>query len=257
VSPEEQVQPFDEKAALEELERLRESIQAARRARQRTSDEFEAFVKGFRTPASTPIAERPVATSRAPVTPQVASESIGRSDHPPDPPASTLAVPSNTDSFDDRTARRPSHLLRRYRLSIRSLGIVVIVGLIALSFLSTRWRRGAPTPTTVSTVSGNAGSPRSGAASPPPASAASPPSVAAPAVAIELRVIRPVWMRVVVDGRKDVEGMVQAGEPLHFAGDHSIVVRVGNGGDVVVKTGDREESFGEAAQPLTRTFSKR
>jgi len=64
-------------------------------------------------------------------------------------------------------------------------------------------------------------------------------------------------MRVVVDGRKDVEGMVQAGEPLHLAGDHSIVVRVGNGGDVVVKTGDREESFGEAAQPLTRTFSKR
>jgi hypothetical protein len=63
-------------------------------------------------------------------------------------------------------------------------------------------------------------------------------------------------MRVVVDGRKDAEGTIQAGEPLHFTGDDSIVVRVGNGGDVVVRIGDREESFGEAGQPRTRTFSK-
>jgi hypothetical protein len=63
-------------------------------------------------------------------------------------------------------------------------------------------------------------------------------------------------MRVVVDGRKDVEGTVQTGEPLHFTGERSIVVRVGNGGDVLVKTGDREEPFGDAAQPRTRTFSK-
>ena len=73
---------------------------------------------------------------------------------------------------------------------------------------------------------------------------------------IELRVLRPVWMRVVVDGRKDVEGTVQPGEPLHFTGDHSIVVRVGNGGDVLVKTVDREESFGDTGQPRTRAFSK-
>jgi len=73
---------------------------------------------------------------------------------------------------------------------------------------------------------------------------------------IELRVLRPVWMRVVVDGRKDVEGTVQPREPLHFTGDHSIVVRVGNGGDVLVKTVDREESFGDTGQPRTRAFSK-
>ena len=63
-------------------------------------------------------------------------------------------------------------------------------------------------------------------------------------------------MRVIVDGRKAFEGTVQAGEPLHFTGDQAIVVRVGNGGDVVVKSGDREESFGDAGQPRTRTFSK-
>jgi hypothetical protein len=63
-------------------------------------------------------------------------------------------------------------------------------------------------------------------------------------------------MRVVVDGQKNIEGMVQGGEPLHFTGDRSIVVRVGNGGDVLVKTGDREAPFGEVGQPMTRTFSK-
>jgi hypothetical protein len=44
---------------------------------------------------------------------------------------------------------------------------------------------------------------------------------------------------------------------LHFAGEHSIVVRVGNGGDVVVKTGNGEVRFGAVDQPVTRTFVKR
>jgi hypothetical protein len=63
-------------------------------------------------------------------------------------------------------------------------------------------------------------------------------------------------MRVVIDGRTDVEGTVQAGDPMHLTGEHSIVVRVGNGGDVLVRAGAREESFGDTGQPRTRTFSK-
>ena len=63
-------------------------------------------------------------------------------------------------------------------------------------------------------------------------------------------------MRVVVDGEKKSEGMVPGGESLHLGGDDSIVVRVGNGGAVVVKSGDRENPFGAADQPVTRRFSK-
>jgi hypothetical protein len=264
VAVDEQKQPFDEKAALAELERLRESIQAARQSRQRTSDEFEAFVKSFRKPAPAPVPERtatlpsepPVATSGASEAPQeAASGSINPSLRSPDPLPSPLAVPSSPDSFDDQTARPPSPLPRRYRLDIRSLAILAIIAVIALALFATRWGKGTPPPTTVSNVSDKAALARN-AASPPAAPPSAPASAAARGVTIELRVIRPVWMRVVVDGRKDVEGTVQPGEPLHFAGDHSIVVRVGNGGDIVVKTGDREESFGAAAQPLTRTFSK-
>jgi hypothetical protein len=258
VTPEKSVRPFDEKAALAELERLRDSIQAARQARQRASDEFDAFVKSFRTPASTRTSEHPASTSRAsPAAQQAASESIGHPVQSPDPFLSTVTVPSNTNEFDDRTAAPSSQLPRRYHLNIRTLGIVAIIAVIALGLLSTRRSRQMLPPTHVSAVTDNAASTRNAA---PPTAAASQSAASAAAargVVLELRIVRPVWMRVVIDGRKDVEGMVQGGQPLRFTGDHSIIVRVGNGGDVLVTTGNGEESFGDAGQPLTRTFSKR
>jgi hypothetical protein len=230
------IQSFDEKAALAELERLRESIQLARQARQRSSDEFEAFVKSFRRPASTPTPEPPVAAPDAPEVPQQAV--------------------SNTDAFDVRAAPPLAPLQRRYRVNIRLLGTLAVIAVIALGFLSTRSPRPLPPSTRVNAVTDKAASTRAAGTSTPAASQLPPPTAATRGVVLELRVVRPVWMRVVVDGRKDVEGMVQGGEPLHFAGEHSIVVRVGNGGDVFVKTGNREESFGDKDQPLTRTFSK-
>ena len=261
MSSKEQAQPFDEEAALAELERLRESIRAARQARQRTSDEFAAFIKGFRTPASTPMSEGATATSRASEARQQAtSESPNRSTHSPDPlpdpSPSTVVAPSDTDSVADRTALPASPVPQRYRLGVRSAGILVIIAVTAVALVSTRRGRRASPPPAVSGVSESVAPARNAAVSPAPAAPQSAPaSPAARGVTIELRVIRPVWMRVVVDGRKDVEGTVQAG-PMHLSGDRSIVVRVGNGGDVVVQTGTRDEPFGETAQPRTRTFSK-
>ena len=255
MSPHEQSQRFDENAALAELERLRESIQAARQARKRSSDEFEAFVKGFRTPASTPVSEGSTPTSRVSEVPQQpAAESIDSSLHPPDPLPSSVPVPSSIDSFVDKPALPTSRVAQRYRLSIRSFVILVIIVVIAIGLFATRWRRGAA-PASVNAARNTAVvTPNTGASL--PAARSAPASPTAGGVMIELRVLRPVWMRVVVDGRKDVEGTVQPGEPLHFTGDHSIVVRVGNGGDVLVKTVDREESFGDTGQPRTRAFSK-
>ena len=261
MSSKEQAQPFDEEAALAELERLRESIRAARQARQRTSDEFAAFIKGFRTPASTPIAEDVTAASRASETPQQAtSESPNRStrspDPLPDPSPSTVVAPSDTDSVADTMAAPASAVPQRYRLGVRSAGILVIIAVTAVALVSSRRGRRASPPTVVNAVSESAVPTRNAALSPPAlAPQSAPPTPAARGLTIELRVLRPVWMRVVVDGRKDVEGTVQAG-PMHLSGDRSIVVRVGNGGDVLVRTDTRDEPFGEAAQPRTRTFSK-
>jgi uncharacterized protein DUF4115 len=255
VTQEESVRPFDEEAALAELERLRDSIQAARQARQRTSDEFDAFVKSFRTPASIPTSERRVAPSRASEAAQPASESIRHPVQSPDPLPSTVTVPSNPAEFD-RTAAPSSQSPRRYHLNIRTLGIFAVIAGIALGLLSTRRSRQMSPPTRVNAVTDKAASTRNTGTSTAATSQSAPSGAPSHGVMLELRIVRPVWMRVVIDGRKDVEGMVQAGQPLHFTGDHSIVVRVGNGGDVLVTTGNGEESFGDAGQPLTRTFSK-
>jgi Domain of unknown function (DUF4115) len=70
--------PFDEQAALEELERLRQAIEESRRRRTQTSDEFEAFVRSFRAPAagsataappSTPATAPPPASAWTPAAP--------------------------------------------------------------------------------------------------------------------------------------------------------------------------------------------
>ena len=260
MTPGEQRQEFDEKAALAELERLRESIQAARKARQRTSEEFDAFVKGFRTPASTPISKQPVAAPGASqVRQQPVSESINRPLQSPAPSSSAVVAPVNADAFDEKSVAPVANAQGRSGLNIRLLGVAGVIAVVALGFLSTRWGRHIPPPAPVNAVTDNAPTATAATSTPvappltPPLTA---PEAAARNVVVDLRIVRPVWMRVVVDGRTAIEGMVQGGEPLHFTGDQSIVVRVGNGGDVLVKTGDREDSFGEVGQPLTRRFSK-
>jgi len=168
----------------------------------------------------------------------------------------SAVVPPTTDALDARTAAPLAPSPRQYRVNLRLLGPLAVIALVALVFVSTRSPRQQSPSTRANAVTGTAASIPNSGTPPPAASASAPPTVTAPGVVLELRIVRPVWMRVVVDGRKDVEGMVQGGEPLHFTADHSIVVRVGNGGDVFVKTGGREESFGDVGQPRTRTFSK-
>src|SRR3990170_1629993 len=51
--------PFDDRAALEELERLQRSIQEYRRGREAAEGAFEEFVGSFRTPAAQPAAAAP------------------------------------------------------------------------------------------------------------------------------------------------------------------------------------------------------
>ena len=260
----EQAQPFDENAALAELERLRQGIMAARRQRQQKLDEFDAFVQGFRKPAPSPppaglpAPERPVAPPREveiseqaavePTAPQTIAE-------PSDP---TVALTSNylvTQVVAPAGAPAP----RRARINKRwAFGIGGGVAVIALGVLATRSGNQAPPP-----VGAVTSEPASAAPAETPAVAAPEPPTPSPAqqdthaVVVDLKTLQSVWMRVVVDGEKKSEGMVQGGESLHFGGDDSIVIRVGNGGAVIVKNGDREDPFGAADQPLTRRFSKR
>ena len=63
-------------------------------------------------------------------------------------------------------------------------------------------------------------------------------------------------MRVTVDGEKQREGTVPAGERLQLHADREIVIRAGKGGDVMVKTANGETPLGVAGQPITFTFTK-
>jgi hypothetical protein len=102
------------------------------------------------------------------------------------------------------------------------------------------------------------------AAAPSPAAAstaaAPAPEAAAPvasprAVHLVLETIRPVWMRVVVDGRRAIEREVAAGEHLAFEGDGAIVVRVGDAGGVRARfNGDDRGALGRDGLPLTVSF---
>jgi len=264
----EQAQPFDESAALAELERLRQAIMAARRLRQQKSDEFDAFVQGFRKPASAPPAERMPAPDRSVAPParvevaqQAAVEAIAAPETAAAPSQPAVAIPSHADAATETVAPAGVPAPRRARIDKRwAFGIGGVAAVIALGVLATRTgNQSSPPPAAAAVPSEPASAPP---AETPAAPAPEPPAPApaqqdAHAVVLDLRTLRPVWMRVVVDGEKKSEGMVQGGESLHFGADDSIAVRVGNGGDVLVKNGDREDPFGDVDQPVTRRFAKR
>ena len=271
VTSEHPPEAFNEKAALAELERLRDAIQRARRTQRQKSEEFDRFVRGFRHPSSAPAVDREVTQ----VTPPRTQVSLPRTETPPSRtpvPAQTLAPPAS-DSAPIPVAALPSPTAvetaaaaatplptsfpktpRHQQLgAIRAVAVAAIVGVVVLGVLFTRARRAAP-PAPVNSVTGN--QPPAVPHVPTPAPSQPAAVVAPSAVTLELSTLQPVWMRVTVDGQKKLERMVAGGERLQFNGDRSIVVRAGNAGYVVVKTGTHEAPFGDAGQPLTRTFVK-
>jgi hypothetical protein len=261
--------PFDEKTALEELERLRDAIQAARRARMAKSDEFDQFVKGFKKPAAPPPSE-----ARDPEPPAAAVPAIELPAPSPvgelltltpapeqpvemaEPLTSTSLLPSSTETVStiatfDRPQARPvdeprPHSANRIIGTIAVAAVALIGGLIY-------WSRGTTTP--VAETPANTAEAPAPAVKAPPAPAPAPAAPVA-AVNVELRTLQPVWMRVTVDGQKQREGTVPAGERLQLHADRAIVIRAGNGGDVVVKTATGENPLGAAGQPITFTFTK-
>jgi cytoskeleton protein RodZ len=93
------------------------------------------------------------------------------------------------------------------------------------------------------------------AAAPVSAPGAAPaPSAAAAAkpIRVTLATIRPVWLRVTVDGARAVEREVPAGETLSFEGDRAIVVRSGDAGGVQASLNGVERGpLGRNGWPLT------
>ncbi len=107
----------------------------------------------------------------------------------------------------------------------------------------------------------------------PPTPKAVPPTAATPDLAVAarpieastapakpiqvtLQTIRPVWMRVTVDGARVLERELPAGATLSFAGDRDVLVRSGDAGGVRASVNGVDRGpLGRDGWPLTVPFS--
>jgi hypothetical protein len=105
----------------------------------------------------------------------------------------------------------------------------------------------AATPTPRPPAAAAAGDAAPVVAAPPVA-----PVVSARAVRVALTTVRPVWMRVMVDGTRAIEREVEAGQTLTFEGDRSVVVRSGDAGAIqATLNGVDRGALGLRGWPLT------
>jgi hypothetical protein len=273
--------PFDERAALEELERLRDAIEASRRRRSQTSDEFEAFVRSFRTTDRTahtdPKAHTDPAThSRldARTAPEVRPAAEGRTDAaarthpavpmeanaPTDPPAHTGHAVQTTDHADHTghaAQTRPVLAPTRRTLVPRVLGGAAILVASALLLVrpwkAVRSETTAPPPTAGVTAAAPPTTPPPPAAAPAPA----PPEPARThALEGELNVQRRVWVRVLLDGERTVERELPAGTRIPLNANRAIVIRVGDAGALrLTLNGVDRGPLGKDSEIVTRTFT--
>ena len=91
---------------------------------------------------------------------------------------------------------------------------------------------------------------------PTPTATPSPPFYTG--VTVELVISDQSWVQVVVDEVKAFEGVLAAGERLHWTGDRQVIVRAGNAGGVeVIVNGESQGLMGERGQVADQVWEKR
>jgi hypothetical protein len=278
--------PFDERAALQELERLAEKIQSTRRQRQQAVAEFETFVKTFREDRyeeliATQAAQAAHAAQAAEASrerrgiPQVRPASIPppvpapqvverRMDEPPshvpaiarpaierpaiEPSSSRAESPSRATSLASTLASAD------VRTRIIAAAAVLVLVIIAVWYWSAS--RANPTPAQPATAAPSSAS----RAEPPPtpAPAAQPVASSGPprALNIELVTLRPVWTRVIVDGQKVIERELPKDSRIPLGADRAIAIRAGDAGAIkLVIEGKDAGVLGRDGQIGTRTLT--
>ena len=273
--------PWDEGAALEELERLKRGIEEWRRRRKDVQADFDRFVRGFRTPPSERETGReisgPVALQTAAVAPDRPSAQTPAVDPSATAPAApltsvTMATASATDPavsssepapLPDESSLPPvvatafkrsslSAELRRRRTLLMAVAGGAAVLITGVTLLTRTWNARPD------------GS--SGAGSQPAARAAQGPRSTAPANSTpnpvvpeaprcEITALRRVWVRVVVDGTREVERELNAGDRIPLRAGRTSVIRAGNAGAVrLTINGEDRGLLGPEGEVVTRTL---
>lgn len=286
---------WDEAAALEELERLQRGIEEWRRRRNDVQAEFERFVRGFRrtgqaqeagsaslsegpripppvngavsasvppaaivtpgaatTAGATPIIVAPTPGSTEAATPTLASEASLASIPTAAPASKKLSRSPGGGVATELEAWLASQSWQRSRVmaGAGAVALVIVTGALLIG--------PAQNPPDEPSRSG----PQSAPSSTPPASQRSvPPSQPAASFSdpgpppSEIVALERVWVRVVVDGTREVERELEAGERVPLAAGRTSVVRAGNAGAVrVTINGEDRGTLGPEGEPITRTL---
>lgn len=257
---------FDERTALDRLEQFREDIARERARRRAVSDEFDSFVRSFKTPApAEPAAPRaPTApTSGPPARPPAPRPPAAARPAPPTdlprpgsretPPAPILPVDPHAvfpTEIDPRVPAPP----RRRRLALVMLAVLILGAAAAWAL----WPRDAAVPPP-ETVPSSAPAPAPNPAEPPAASSdTAAGATAAPSGnrVTELTTTRNAWVRIIADGERVLERELPAGSRIPITAQKTIVIRTGDAGAVSLTiAGEDQGTLGREGQVVTRTFA--
>ena len=261
--------PFDEKAALQALEQLHEQIQHARSRREQKLAEFDAFVRSNRAASQ---AERLAALDELERSMgiQTAARTADRGGDHSRPPgeADTPSWLSEADtprlepvhhSYRPDPERDPFAVApsiwqhRRYQAAAGVAALLLLLVLV----VARPWSDSSPEAvSTAASAPAGRNAPLQGSPEVPPAAGKAPTAASERALQIELTTLRPVWMRVTVDGERQVERQVAGGQKLAFAADRAIVVRAGDAGAVRLAIGGADQGLlGSSGQVVNRTLT--
>jgi cytoskeleton protein RodZ len=243
---------------LEELERFRQEIERYRARRKAVSDEFEGFVRGFKTPvAPVPDPRRAAATEPPPAAPTMAPPAAPPTAPPAAPVASAPAarapqaretVPPPAPPLEvrlDADAPRPAATRRSWiPLALAAVLIVALAGW---------WFSRRPAEPTVASAPATAAAP---AETPRPAAPAPEPPAPPDPFESVLTTTRPVWLRVIADGARVLNRELPAGARVPFKAEKTIEIRAGDAGAVRLSIGGRDQgALGVDGAVVTRSFT--
>ena len=222
--------PFNEEAALAELERLQRALEESRQKRKDASAAFDQFVNSFRKEPGREARQEFTAWSRTDVGPStiVRESRIA----PPVPSAPT-----------------------RKRIPSAGIFIGALIATVAAVSVARMWRGDSAEPAEPATSAAVANSvPANTEPGTTPVSESSPSALPI-GTQSELRALRHVWVRATVDGKRIVERELDAGDRVALNG-RTIVVRAGDAGALrVIIDGQDRGLVGETGIAVTRTYT--
>jgi Domain of unknown function (DUF4115) len=267
--------PFDERAALEEIERARQEIERYQGLRQEVIDEFDRFLKSFKHPeqpatAAVPPPPAPVPIEPARVVPSIKMPIAQPIVQPTVQPVAPAPPPATAPGWTPDEA-----LAVRDQPSEPELAAVIAAPPAPRRSNTTTWLV-AGSVLAILSVGGYAWTTRGGRSetssspqpdTPPtkapvpapqaPAPAATAPAAPAPSPFDSVLVTTgPVWVRVVADGETTVEREVAADTRIPIRAEKTIRIRTGNAGAVKLIMGGVDQGpLGREGEVITRTFT--